>query len=117
MATHANNGGNALVDVSNAMVQAVQKAGGFTLMVSARRRRPASGVAYAADLVLTADHVVEREEGIKVFAGGELLNAALIGRDPVEFLPVHTEAAVDFDSRVTAPAALRMARRARLSTR
>jgi hypothetical protein len=32
------------------------------------------------------------------------------GRDPIEFLPAGTEAAVDFDSRVGAPAALRLAK-------
>ncbi len=86
MATRSNFSGNALAEVSSAMAQAVQKAAGFTLMVSARRRRPASGVAYAPDLVLTADHVVEREEGIQVFAGGDLLKATLVGRDPVSDL-------------------------------
>jgi len=82
------------------MAQAVQKAGEFTLMVSARRRRPASGVAYAADLVLTADHVVEREEDIHVYNGGEILKASLVGRDPVSDL-----ALLKVDQKVLIPAA------------
>lgn len=86
MATHSDSSGNAFAELSTAMAQAVQKAAGFTLMVSARRRRPASGVAYAPNLVLTADHVVEHEEGIQVYAGSELLKAALVGRDPVSDL-------------------------------
>jgi len=72
-----------LVDLSNAMAEAVVRAGASTVMVNARRRLPASGVAYAADLVLTADHVVEWEEGILVvLPDGSESRASLVGRDP-----------------------------------
>jgi hypothetical protein len=37
-----------------------------TVLVNARRRRPLSGLLYAADLVLTASHGVEREEDIQI---------------------------------------------------
>jgi S1-C subfamily serine protease len=51
--------------------------------VDARKRYPASGIAYAEDLVLTADHVVTREEDIKVvLADGRSLAAKIAGRDP-----------------------------------
>ena len=74
---------NVLVELSNAMAAATEKAGASTLMVNARRRMPASGIAYSADLVLTADHVVEREEGITVTLGdGTEIPASLVGRDP-----------------------------------
>lgn len=74
---------NVLVELSNAMAAAAEKAGGSTVMVSARRRMPASGIAYSADLILTADHVVEREEGITVtLADGTEIPATLVGRDP-----------------------------------
>ena len=74
---------NVLVELSDAMAAAAEKAGASTVLVDARRRMPASGIAYAADLVLTADHVVEREENITVTLGdGTQLSAALAGRDP-----------------------------------
>jgi S1-C subfamily serine protease len=74
---------NVLIELSNAMVEAVEKAGASTVMVNARRRMPASGLAYSADLILTADHVVEREEGITVTLGdGTEFSATLAGRDP-----------------------------------
>ncbi|HJR81263.1 MAG TPA: hypothetical protein VJ821_14430, partial [Anaerolineales bacterium] len=57
---------NALTDFSNGLTTAVETAGASTVTVDARRRYPASGIAYAEDLVLTADHVVTREEDIKV---------------------------------------------------
>jgi S1-C subfamily serine protease len=51
--------------------------------VDARRKFPASGIAFAKDLILTADHVVERDEDIKVIlADGTELSAQLAGRDP-----------------------------------
>ena len=74
---------NVLVELSNAMVAATEKAGASTVLVNARRRMSASGVVYAADLVLTADHVVEQEEGITVtLSDGSVLGAKLAGRDP-----------------------------------
>jgi Trypsin-like serine proteases, typically periplasmic, contain C-terminal PDZ domain len=65
------------------MAGATDKAGASTVMVSARRRMSASGLIYAADLVLTADHVVEQEEGITITLGdGSVVGAKLVGRDP-----------------------------------
>jgi len=80
---------NVLVDLSNAMAAAAEKAGASTLLVNARRRMPASGIAYAADLVLTADHVVEHEDGITVLLpDGSEVSAKLAGRDPGSDLAV-----------------------------
>ena len=77
------NDSNPLNALSEAMVAAVEKAGTATVMVNARRRIPASGIAYKADLILTADHVVERDEDIKVMLpDGTELAASLTGRDP-----------------------------------
>lgn len=74
---------NPLTDLSNALTSAVEKGGASTLLVDARKRYPASGIAYAEDLVLTADHVVTRDEGIKVILpDGRSLEATLAGRDP-----------------------------------
>jgi S1-C subfamily serine protease len=74
---------NVLTALSDAMAGAVAKAGASTVLVNARRRMPASGIAFAADLVLTADHVVEREEDITVMLpDGSELSAQVAGRDP-----------------------------------
>jgi S1-C subfamily serine protease len=71
-----------LTDFSNALTAAVEKGGASTVLVDARKRYPASGIAFAEDLVLTADHVV-REDNLKVtLTDGRTLDAALAGRDP-----------------------------------
>ena len=74
---------NALTDFSNGLTAAVEKAGASTVTVDARKRYPASGIAYSEDLVLTADHVVTREENLKVILpDGRSLGATIAGRDP-----------------------------------
>ncbi len=73
---------NPLVAFSNAMADAVAKAGGATVMVDARRRLPASGIVFQPDLVLTADHVVERDEDLRiVMPDGSQCSATVTGRD------------------------------------
>ncbi|HSL30660.1 MAG TPA: trypsin-like peptidase domain-containing protein [Anaerolineales bacterium] len=80
---------NALTDFSNGLTAAVEKAGASTVLVDARKRYPASGIAYTEDLVLTADHVVTREEDIKVLLPeGRSLAATVAGRDPGSDLAV-----------------------------
>ena len=74
---------NMLVELSDAIADAAERAGKSTVLVDARRRFPASGIAFAKDLILTADHVVEREEDIKVIlADGAEVTARVAGRDP-----------------------------------
>jgi S1-C subfamily serine protease len=74
---------NLFVELSDAMADAAERAGKSTVLVDARRRFPASGIAFAQDLILTADHVVERDEDIKVILpDGTELSAQLAGRDP-----------------------------------
>jgi S1-C subfamily serine protease len=73
---------NIFVELSDAMAEAAERAGKSAVMVDARKRMPASGIAISADTVLTADHVIEREEDIKVTLGdGTELIARLLGRD------------------------------------
>ena len=72
-----------LTDFSNGLTAAVEKGGAGTVLVDARKRYPASGIAYSADLVLTADHVVTRDEDLRVVtADGKTVSASLAGRDP-----------------------------------
>jgi S1-C subfamily serine protease len=80
---------NILVELSNSMAAATEKAAASTLLVNARRRMPASGIAFAPDLVLTADHVIEQEEGITVLLPNGMEAAVkLAGRDPGSDLAV-----------------------------
>jgi len=73
---------NVLVELSDALADAAEKTGKATVLVNARRRKPASGIVYAADLILTADHVIEREEDITVIlADGTEIPAQVAGRD------------------------------------
>ena len=57
---------NLFQELSESTADAAEKAGKSTVLVDARRKFPASGIAISADTILTADHVVERDEDIKV---------------------------------------------------
>ena len=76
-------GASTLSRLSEGMADAVERIGLSVVQVNGRRRRSASGVVYAPARVLTASHVVEREEDLSVGAGeGRTVEARLIGRDP-----------------------------------
>jgi len=80
---------NILTELSDAMATAVEKAGVATVLVNARHRLPASGIAYGQDLILTADHVVERDDDITVMLpDNSQLSAVVAGRDPGSDLAV-----------------------------
>jgi S1-C subfamily serine protease len=76
-------------DISNAFTSAAAQAATYTVLVDARHRQPASGIAFKPDLVVTANHVVERDEDIKVLLpDGSTLSATVAGRDPARDLVV-----------------------------
>jgi len=80
-----------LTTLSNQLADAVQAAGAWTVRVQARRGPPASGIALAADLVLTADHVVDpaREDSIKIgLPDAAEVGASVVGRDPTTDLAI-----------------------------
>jgi serine protease DegQ len=82
-------GASALSVLSEGMANAVEKIGPSIVQVHGRRRRAASGVVYAARKVLTASHVLEREEDLSVSADdGRTLEARFVGRDPSTDLAV-----------------------------
>jgi S1-C subfamily serine protease len=96
-----------LADFSNGLASAVEKAAAGILLVDARNRYPASGIAFAADLVLTADHVVTRESGFSVRNGeGKSFDATIAGRDAGSDLALLrlNEKALAPASRAAAPA-------------
>jgi len=83
------NGNNILIALSDSMAAAVEKAGAATVLVDGRRRLPSSGIAFTSDLILTANHTLEREEDIPVILpDGTQLAAQLAGRDPGSDLAV-----------------------------
>lgn len=74
---------NALTAFSESLVKVIEKAGEMTVLVNGRRRMPASGIIYTPELILTAEHVVERDEDITVtLADGTTINTTIAGRDP-----------------------------------
>jgi S1-C subfamily serine protease len=79
-----------LQNLSNALADTVQSAGRGVVRVEARRRIPASGIVWTADgVIVTAHHVVERDENINVgLPDGKSVSAKLIGRDPSTDLAV-----------------------------
>ena len=75
--------------LSNQMADAVEKVSTSVVLVNGRERQPASGFVYAPSLILTASHVVEREENITVYtADKRTLPAKLVGRDAASDLAV-----------------------------
>jgi S1-C subfamily serine protease len=71
-----------LVELSDALADAAEIAGKSTVLVNARRRMPASGIVFAPDLVLTAEHAIEKNEDITVVSGdGIEVPAKIAGRD------------------------------------
>jgi len=73
-----------LQTLSNAMADLVESTGPSIVRVEGRGRLGASGIVYTADgVIITAHHVVERDDNIKIgLADGNSVNATLIGRDP-----------------------------------
>ena len=80
---------NLFAELSNSFTTATEKAGKSTVLINARHRMPASGIAISTELVITADHVIEHEDDIVVIlADGTELKATLAGRDPATDLAV-----------------------------
>ena len=72
-----------LQEISEGMADLVEAGGESVVQVDARRRLPASGIAWAEDLVVCAHHTVEIEDDISISGvDGQRLQATLIGRDP-----------------------------------
>ncbi len=73
-----------LAEYSDALAAAVERAGRSTVSVDARGRVPATGVVWSgAGEILTADHVVQRDEDLGVILpDGQRVTAKLVGRDP-----------------------------------
>lgn len=70
-------------DLSAGLAQAVAAAGPAVARVEGRRRGAASGIVWSADgLIVTANHVVHRDDSLRVGVADQALEATLVGRDP-----------------------------------
>jgi S1-C subfamily serine protease len=73
-----------LENLSNGLAETVEAVNPAVVRVEARRRMPATGVVWSADgVIVTAHHIVERDENIQIgLADGSIVEASLVGRDP-----------------------------------
>jgi S1-C subfamily serine protease len=78
-----------LQDWSDQLAAAVEQVARSLARVDARNRVAGTGIVWSSEgIVVTADHVVEREEDIHVQLDGTTYDAELVGRDPTTDLAV-----------------------------
>ncbi len=79
-----------LESLSNAMADLVESAARSVVRVEGRQRMAASGVVWSADgVIVTAHHVVERDDNLRIgLPDGSVVAATLVGRDPSTDLAV-----------------------------
>jgi S1-C subfamily serine protease len=74
---------NVLTELSTALATAVSQADASIVRVEGRRRLGATGLVWADGLILTANHVVSRDDGLNIgLPNGDRASASLVGRDP-----------------------------------
>jgi S1-C subfamily serine protease len=81
---------NALSELSAAMAAMVELAGASVVRVEGRRGVSASGIVWSEDgTIVTANHVVRRDEGLRIgLPDGREVDAKLVGRDPAADIAV-----------------------------
>lgn len=80
---------SALQSLSDELAAAVERGGAAIAAVHARHRVPSSGVHWTSGVIVTADHTLERVDGITVtFGDGKRRAASLAGRDPTTDIAV-----------------------------
>jgi S1-C subfamily serine protease len=79
-----------LKSLSDALAATVEAAGSGVVRVEARQRLPASGIVWSSEgVIVTAHHVVERDDNIGIgLPRNETVSASLVGRDPSTDLAV-----------------------------
>jgi S1-C subfamily serine protease len=80
----------ALSNLSNALAGTVEARDSSVVRVEARRRLPASGIVWSHDgVIVTAHHVVQKEDGIRIgLPDGTVVPATVVGRDGTTDLAV-----------------------------
>jgi len=72
-----------VMDLSNALASAVERAAGSLFAVHGRPRVPSTGVQWRAGLIVTAHHTLETDQDLALTApDGRTLPAHVAGRDP-----------------------------------
>src|SRR5882672_3921279 len=72
-----------VMDLSNALAGAVERASGSVFAVHGRPRLPSTGVQWRAGIIVTASHTVESDREVTLTApDGRTLSARVAGRDP-----------------------------------
>ncbi len=80
--TQSNETVNLLKALSSQMGDAVEKVSSAIVQVNGRQRQSATGIVFGPNLILTADHVLEREEDLTIqTADKRTLPATFAGRD------------------------------------
>jgi S1-C subfamily serine protease len=78
-----------LIELSNALAQATERAAAHTVAVHAEARGSASGVVWRSGVIVTAEHALRRDEEIHLtLPDSRVVPAALAGRDPSTDLAV-----------------------------
>jgi S1-C subfamily serine protease len=77
-------------EISSALADVVGRLSASVVRVDARRRHPASGIVWSAEgVIVTANHVVQRDDEIGVgLDDGSVVQATLVGRDPTTDIAV-----------------------------
>jgi S1-C subfamily serine protease len=78
-----------LIELSNALAQATDRAATNTVAVHAEARGSSSGVIWRSGIIVTSEHALRRDDEIHVtLADGRVVPATLAGRDPSTDLAV-----------------------------
>src|SRR5260370_35810758 len=78
-----------LIDLPNALAQATELAAASAVAVHTEARGSSSGVIWREGGIVTAEHALSRDEEIHLtVAGGRVVAATLVGRDPSTDLAV-----------------------------
>ena len=72
-----------LIELSNALAEATDRAAGSVVAVHTERRGSSSGIVWRAGVIVTSEHSLRRDEEIQVtLPNGRVASATLAGRDP-----------------------------------
>jgi len=72
-----------LIELSNALAQATDRAASSVVAVHTERRGSSSGIVWRSGVIVTSEHALRRDEEIQVtLPNGRVASASLAGRDP-----------------------------------
>src|SRR5256885_6988096 len=78
-----------LIELSNALAQATERAAASAVAIHTEARGSSSGVVWRTGVIVTAEHALRRDEEIQAtLPDGRVVPATLTGRDPSTDLAV-----------------------------